>query len=221
MRGSGRERYWVRMMFRARMASTTRKIRRPPNGRMGGCGFSPPPPPPTFPGVGRSFSDRGAGGRGATSSARDRPGRARGGAPLGADALADALAPVSLELGVEPADLREDVVRDGLLVLARRVLDPLVEHRLPVVDGDLREVEAPPVPDPLGTVDGDGHDRGAGARREPPDPRLDLAGEVAGARAPALAVHGDRAAVLEDRLGGDEGLLVRVSAPDGEDAAVR
>src|SRR4051812_47434858 len=221
IRGSGRERYWVRTMLRARMASTTRKSRRPPNGRMGGCGFSPPPPPSTFQGVGRSFSDRGAGERGTTSSARDRPGRARGGAPLGADTLADALAAVCLELGVELADVREDVVRDGLLVLPRRGLDPLVEHGLPVVDGDLREVEAPPVPHPLGAVDGDGHDRGAGARREPPDPGLDLAGEVAGAGPPALAVHGDRAAALEHRLGGDEGLLVRMAAADREDAPVR
>ena len=56
------------------------------------------------------------------------------------------------------------------------------------------------------------------ARR--PIPRLASVGDFAGARAPALAVHRDRPAAREDRLGGDEHLLVARAAPHREDAAV-
>src|SRR4051794_35837815 len=207
-------------MFKARMASTIRSRRRPPNGRMGGWGLSPPPAPSTFQGVGRSFSLRGAGEREATSSARDRPSPAGGGAALGADPLADGLSPVGLELGVQRLDAGEDVVGDGLLVLPARILDLLVEDGLAVQDRHLGELEALPVADTLGAVDRDGDDGGAAPGREPADARLDLAGEIPGPRAAALAVHRDRAAVLEDALRRDEGLLVGVTAPDGEDAAV-
>src|SRR3954453_15816827 len=117
-------------MFKARMASTITSNRRPPNGRMGGEGLSPPPPPSTFQGVGRSFSLRGAGEGEATSSPRARPGPAAGGAALRADPLADGLPPVGLELGVQRLDAGEDVVGDGLLVLPARVRDLLVEDGL-------------------------------------------------------------------------------------------
>ena len=57
-----------------------------------------------------------------------------------------------------------------------------------------------------------------GLERQPADARLGLA-EPAGARAPALGVHQHAAAAVEDRVGGDERLLVVVAAAHREHAA--
>src|SRR5207247_838048 len=79
----------------------------------------------------------------------------------------------------------------GLLLVARRRLDALVGERLPVEHMDLRELQPPPVAHMRGAVDRHRDDRRAAEQREPPDPPPRLLRELAGARAPALGVHGD------------------------------
>ncbi len=103
----------------------------------------------------------------------------------------------------------------------RRVLDPVEDDRIAVADGHLRELEPLPVAHLGGAVDRHRHDRRAGHQRQPPDPALGLLGQLAGARAPALAVHRHRAATLEDPGRRDERVLVLVAAPHREHAAVR
>src|ERR1700686_935732 len=109
------------------------------------------------------------------------------GAALGAQALEHAFAPVFLQPGVKAADLTEDLVGDGLLLLARRIGDRLPADGVAVLDGDLREAQALPVAHARRAVDGDRHDRRARFQREAPDAALGLGGHFAGARAPALA----------------------------------
>ncbi|HUE27693.1 MAG TPA: hypothetical protein VMP89_13040, partial [Solirubrobacteraceae bacterium] len=46
--------------------------------------------------------------------------------------------------------------------------------------------------------DRDRHDRGAGLERQPPDAGARLLGQLAVARAPALAVHAERATAIEE-----------------------
>src|SRR5216117_2220768 len=92
-----------------------------------------------------------------------RPGkRPLGRAPLGAALLTqtpeDPAAPVFLEAGVEAADLREDLIGDRLLLLARRFGDSLPANRLAVLDRHLRELQALPVADARGPMDRDRHD---------------------------------------------------------------
>ena len=89
-----------------------------------------------------------------------------------------------------------------------------------VLDGHLRELEPPPVAHLVGAEDRHRHDRGARLERQPPDPGPRLIRQLAGARAPALAVHDDRPAPLEDLERGDERLLVLMAAPHREHAAV-
>src|ERR1700704_3474182 len=119
------------------------------------------------------------------------------GAALLADALDHALAPVALEFGVQVADAGEDVVRHRLLLLARGFGHEVECHRLAELHGHLRELQALPVAGLLGAGDGDGNDRCARLECEPPDPALGLLGQLAGARAPALAIHDDAPAPPE------------------------
>src|ERR1700728_2504268 len=86
----------------------------------------------------------------------------RGITALGPHATQHALASVLLETGVQAPDLCEDLVGDGLLLLAGGLADALPAQRLAVLDGDLGEFEPLPVADPRGSVDRDRHDRRAG-----------------------------------------------------------
>src|SRR5271166_4297276 len=142
------------------------------------------------------------------ASSRSRPPSSALGPPLSAHALEDPLATVLLQTGVQAANLRQDVIGHGLLLLAGRVLDPLPANWVPVLDGDLGELQPLPVAHPRGAVDGDRHDRDARLERQAPDPALGLLGHFPGARATALAVHRYCPAFGEDRLGGDERVLV-------------
>ena len=76
-----------------------------------------------------------------------------------------------------------------------------------------------PAPHPGRAVDRDRDHRRAGFQRDPADPRLGLA-QLAAARAPALGVDQQHLALVEDRVGGLERLLVVVAAAHREDAAV-
>ena len=98
-------------------------------------------------------------------------------------------------------------------------LDAAPANGVAVLDCDLGEAQALPVADARGAVDRDRHDRRAALQGEAADAALGLLGHAAGARAPALAVHRDGAAAGEDRLGGDERLLVACAAAHGKDAA--
>ena len=102
---------------------------------------------------------------------------------------------------VERAHLREDGVGDGLLLVARRRLDAFVGERLAVVDADLRELAARfQLRTWRGADDRDGHDRRAGlAARGGRSRAAAFFDELAGARAPALGVHGHRVAAVEHR----------------------
>src|SRR3954453_21885970 len=79
--------------------------------------------------------DSGASGRG------HRPLRA----PLGPPARHRRLAPLGLETPVQLADPLQDVVGDGLLLVAARLGDALVAERLAIQHGRLRELQARPV----------------------------------------------------------------------------
>src|SRR5690242_15761426 len=126
-----------------------------------------------------------------------------------AQALEHALASLGLELAVERPDLREDLVGDLLLLLAGRVLDArLPADRIAEEDRHLRELQPLPVAHLRGAGDRGGHDGRPRLEREPADAALGLLRELAGARAPALAVHDDAAALLEHDARGVEGLLV-------------
>src|SRR5205823_13763849 len=142
------------------------------------------------------------------------------GAALRAQVATDAPAPVLLEPRVQTADLNEDRVRYGLLLLARRVLDALPADRLAVLDRHARELQALPVADVRGAEDRDRHHRRARLEHQAPDARLGLLGHFARARAPTLAVHGHAAAFAEDHLGRCERVLVARAAAHGKHAAV-
>src|SRR5437763_2077548 len=134
--------------------------------------------------------------------------------------LDHSLAADALELGVQAADPPPHLVRHGLLLLARGLGDRLEEHRLPVLDGHLRELEPLPVARLLRAVDRDGDDGRARLEREAADAPLGLVRELTGARPAALAVHDDRATASQDPAAGDEGLLVVVAAAHWEDPSV-
>src|SRR4051812_3094238 len=106
--------------------------------------------------------------------------------PLRAARLAqaphDAAASHRVELRVEPADLGEDLVGDLLLLLLRRLLDPIPHDRVAVAHGHLGELQPPPVAHLRGAVDGYGHDGRARLERQPPDAPVGLLGELARAR---------------------------------------
>src|SRR3954451_24317045 len=142
--------------------------------------------------------------------------RAPGGAARLAQTPGHALAPERVEARVEPADLGEDLVGDLLLLLVGRLGHGLPAHGLPVLHRHLRELEALPVADLRGAVDRRRDDGRPRLEREPADAPLGLLGELARARAPALAVHDDEPAALEDRVGGDKRIRVPVAAADGE-----
>src|ERR1700683_2214347 len=128
------------------------------------------------------------------------------GPTLLADTLEHALATVFLEAGVQGSDLQEDLIGDRLLLRGGGMLDPLPAHRVAVLDGGLRKLQALPVANARGAVDRDRHDGRACLERQAADAALGLLGHFARARASALAVHRDRPAAREDRLGGDEHL---------------
>ena len=132
-------------------------------------------------GAGRGRADRAAGPGQAARSAEAQVGRA------------------GLGRVVERAHLGEDGVGGGLLLVARRRLDAFVGERLAVVDADLRELQALPVAHVRGADDRHRDDRGAAQQRQPADAAPRLGRELAGARAPALGVHGHRVAAVEDR----------------------
>src|SRR5690349_14390762 len=128
-----------------------------------------------------------------------------------AQALEHALAALGLELAVERADLREDLVGDLLLLLAGRVLDArLPADRVAEQDRHLRELQPLPVAHLRGAGDRGGHDGRPGLEREAADAALGLLGQLAGARAPSLAVHDHAAALFEHGSRSVEGLLVAV-----------
>jgi hypothetical protein len=127
---------------------------------------------------------------------------------------------VAFESRVEGLDPLEDVVGHGLLARAVGRRDPRVGDQLAVLHRHLRELALLPVAHPLRAVDRDGNDGRPALERDPADPGPHLIGQAAGARAPALAVHRDTAAALEDRVGGDERLVVAVAAPHGKDPAM-
>src|SRR5437773_2806704 len=114
--------------------------------------------------------------------------RAALGAPLLAQAPEDPAAAVLLETGIQPADLDQGLIGDRLLLIARRLGDLSPADRLSVLDRDLRELQALPVADSRGAMDGDRHHRGSRLERQAPDPALGLLGHFAGARPSALAV---------------------------------
>ena len=129
---------------------------------------------------------------GTTPSTRTRPTRSR---PTAKSSSADRR--------VQALDLGEDLVGDRLLLIARRLGDPLQAHRLAVLHRDAAGTAgasscAPPASrgSPTGTI---GAPVSSASR---PIPGFAVLGELAGARAPALAVHRDRAAAAEDRVGG-------------------
>ena len=100
---------------------------------------------------------------------------------------------------VERADVREDGVGGGLLLVARRRLDAFVGERMAVVDRHLRELQALPVAHVRGADDRDRDDRRPALQRQAADAAAGLGRELAGARAAALGVHGHHVAAAEDR----------------------
>src|SRR5580693_3777290 len=137
-----------------------------------------------------------------------------------AHTLEHALAAVFLEAGVQSSDLQEDLVSHGLLLLARRIRDPLPANRVSVLHGGLGKLQALPVANARRTVNRDRHYRRARLERQAADAALGLLGHFARARAPALAIHRDRSTPREDRLGGDEDLFVAGPATNRKDASV-
>ncbi|MEJ7717474.1 MAG: hypothetical protein WKF31_05695 [Thermoleophilaceae bacterium] len=102
------------------------------------------------------------------------PGRARG---------LDGLPPAALtQAAVEVAHPLEDLDRGGLGLLVGGRLDPVEADGVVVLDGDLGELEPPPVAQARATGDRRGHHRSSGLERQPADARARLA-QLAGARA--------------------------------------
>src|SRR5579862_5224035 len=99
---------------------------------------------------------------------------------------------------VEAADLDEDRVGDLLVALARGPRLALEAQRLAEHHRDAREAQPLPVADPRRAVDRDRHDRRAGVEDEAADAGPRSLGQEPGARAPALRVHRDDAAALEE-----------------------
>src|SRR5947209_16118694 len=109
------------------------------------------------------------------SGDRGALGRAAFGAALLAHTAQDAAPAVLFQARIEGADLGEDLVGDRLLLLARRLLDPLPADRLTVLDRHLGELQALPVADVRAAVDRDRHDRRTRLERQAPDAALGLA----------------------------------------------
>lgn len=114
-----------------------------------------------------------------------------------------------------------DVLLGGPLLLAALLSRRRREaHRVPIADGDLGQVEAPPVTRPLGPVDRDRDDRGPALERQPAHAGARMVGDRPVTRAPALRVDHDHAAAPEDLEGGGHRLLVACAAADREGANV-
>src|SRR3954453_14971821 len=105
-------------------------------------------------------------------SRRSRAGHARLGARPGPAEL--------IQPRVQLLDRPEDLLSDGLLLLATRRLHLLVAERLAVLDRHLRELQPLPVAALRGAVDRDRHDHRSGLQREPADPALGPVGQLAG-----------------------------------------